>query len=355
MPSIENPDTFIATLVAAVPRPRARSVVLAGIHLLGCWPDTYIRCGMAIDPDLYLTDSDRLADDYLATTPILAQALRFCQHYHPDLIAVVIIDDPRLNRPVPRESHRELVRALGDRLREVGTGLLDAWILSDITAGQPWASLLDGDTGTLPAGTTASPDPLATQPLPPIRALPDCLEPDPDLTGQVRTQLADIRADGTEIPAADSEQRSDSIARHREQLRFVLTRIHVAGTDSALAAQDLARVAIILGEERIRACLYALATGPRGAACLPMWTQLVRALPAPERTQAAMLLAVTAYTHGDTALATTAIAIARTDEPTNSAAVTLSTALTCSVPPENIRALFQRGYDTATELGIDLD
>ncbi|MFC9435663.1 recombinase family protein [Nocardia sp. NPDC057030] len=71
---------------------------------------------MAIDPDLYLTDSDRLADDYLATTPILAHALRFCQHYQPDLIAVVIIDDPRPNRPVPRESHRELVRVIGDRL-----------------------------------------------------------------------------------------------------------------------------------------------------------------------------------------------------------------------------------------------
>ncbi|MFE9575364.1 DUF4192 domain-containing protein [Nocardia sp. NPDC006044] len=354
MPSIENPDTFIAALIAAVPRPRARSVVLAGIHLLGCWPETYIRCGMAIAPDLYLTDGDRLADDYLATTPILAQALRFCQHYQLDLIAVVIIDDLRPNRPVPRESHCELVRVLGDRLREVGTGLLDAWILSDITAGQPWTSLLDGDTGTLPAGTTASLDPAATQPLPPIRALPEYLEPDPDLTGQVRTQLADIRADSTEIPAADSEE-GDSIARHREQLRFVLTRIHVSDTGPALAARDLARVAIILGEERIRTCLYALATGPRGAACLPMWTQLVRALPAPERTQAAMLLAVTAYTHGDTALATTAIDIALTDEPTNSAAVTLSTALTCSVPPENIRALFRRGYDTATELGIHLD
>ncbi|MFI6041914.1 DUF4192 domain-containing protein [Nocardia sp. NPDC051321] len=354
MPTIENPGIFIAHYLAAAPQPPRRSVVLVAAQRLECWPDTHMRGGMAILTDLYLSCDDRLAGDYLATTPILARARQFCQQFQPDAVAVVIIDDPRPNRPVPRESHRELVRLLGDRLRETGTELLDAWILSDTVPGQQWTSLLDGDTGTLPVVPTDNSDLAATQPFPQISETHQFLEQDPDLTGQVQAHLADIRASDAETLAAIGEG-VDSMARRREQLRFVLTRIYAADSGAYLSAEDLAQVAIILGEETIRTCLYALATGPRGGSCLPMWSQLVRALPAPERTQAAMLFAVTAYTDGDTALSTTAIDIALADEPTNSAAVTLSTALACSVPPEKIRALFRRGYATAAELGIDLD
>ncbi|WP_433664740.1 DUF4192 domain-containing protein [Nocardia sp. CA-128927] len=329
-------------------------MLLVAVHQLGCWPDIHIRGGMGVLTDLYLSCDDRLAGDYVATTPILARAMQLCRQFKPDAVAVVVIDDPRPNRPVPRESHRELVNLLGARLRETGTELLDAWILTDTTAGQQWTSLLDGDSGTLPALTDDGSDLPATQPFPRISERPASLEPDPDLTRQVGQLLAHIHISDTEPPDA-AEDGDDCTARRREQLRFVLTQIHAADSGTDLAAQDLARFAITLSDETIRTCLYALATGPRGAAAMPMWTQLVRALPAPQRTQATMLLAITAYTDGDTALASTAIDIALADEPTNSAAVTLSTALACSVPPEYIRALFRRGYATATELGIDLD
>ncbi|MFX0575101.1 DUF4192 family protein [Nocardia nepalensis] len=158
----------------------------------------------------------------------------------------------------------------------------------------------------------------------------------------------------TEAPYVPDDS-GDAVACRRDRLRFALTQIHAADSGTTLSATSLAELAITLEDIKIRDCLYALSTGPRRGACMAAWTQLVRALPAPGRTQAAMMLAVTAYTDDDAALATAAIAIAVTDEPGQQTALGLAAAFACSVTPNLIRASMRGGYTIAAELGIDLD
>ncbi|WP_029892707.1 DUF4192 domain-containing protein [Nocardia brasiliensis] len=355
MPSIENPAAFIAQVLAAVGRPLERSVVLVGMHLLGCWPDTHIRPRKAIVTDLYLTYDDRLSGDYLATTPIIARAIRFCQLYKPDALAAVVVDTPRPHRPVPRATHRELMATLRECLAEADTDLLDAWVLSGTGAGQPWASLIDADHGTLPALAGEHPGTAAAHPDPPTAPPSVLLHPDPDFTHQVEGHLTALGTDQGETSTAADETAVGSAAVRREQLRFVLTRLRAADSGTDLTAADLARVAVILDDEELRSCLLAVSSGPRAGACSSLWTQLVRALPAPRRAHAATLLAVTAYARGDTAGAASAIEIALADAPDDSFAATLATAFACPIPPAMIASLFRPGQATAAELGIDLD
>ncbi|WP_280455013.1 DUF4192 family protein [Nocardia brasiliensis] len=350
MPSIENPAAFIAEVLAAVDQPLERSVVLVGIHILGCWPDTHIRPGHAIVTDLYLACDEQLSGDYLATTPIIARAIRFCQLYKPDALAAVLIDTPRPRRPIPRATHRELVTTLRECLAEAHTDLLDAWVLSGTGAGQPWSSLIDADRGLL-AALTEHPGTAAAYPDPPSMRL----HPDPDFTHEVERHLTALRTGHGETATAAEETAGETATVRREQLRFVLTRLCAADSGADLTAAELARVAVIIDDEELRSCLLAVSSGPRAGACSALWTQLVRALPAPRRVHAATLLAVTAYARGDTAGAVIAIEIALADEPDDSFAATLATAFACPIPPAMIASLFRPGRATAAELGIDLN
>jgi hypothetical protein len=78
-------------------------------------------------------------------------------------------------------------------------------------------------------------------------------------------------------------------------------------------------------------------TGPRGPASQKLWALLVRALPCPRRVQAALLLAVSAYTNGQVSLATAALRIALTDDPLEPTAQLLADGFACLVPAELIR------------------
>ncbi|MFE9324044.1 DUF4192 family protein [Nocardia sp. NPDC052278] len=352
MPSIENPGALITAIVSAAPQPLKRCLLLVPMQVLGCWPDTYIRPGTGAREDLYLTGDDLgLGGDYLATVAILNRALRMCQHHAPEAVVVVIVDDPRPGRPVPRPTHHELITVLRHRLAEHNTHLLDAWILTGAEPGSRWTSLVDEDTGVLADHTTTESGEPARQ----IESVPAVLETDPALTEQVAQCLRErgvvLTTKATYLP----DHSEAAVAARRDRLRYALTQIHAADSGTTLSAAALAEMAITLEDIEIRDCLYALSTGPCRGACLAAWTQLVRALPAPGRTQAAMMLGVTAYTCDDAALATAAIAIALSDEPGQQTALALAAAFACSVTPDLIRASMRGGYTVAAELGIDLD
>ncbi|WP_327097145.1 DUF4192 domain-containing protein [Nocardia vinacea] len=355
MPSIEDPGAVITAILSAAPPPLKRCLLLVQMQVFGCWPGTYIRPGTGVREDLYLTGDDLgLGGDYLATVPILNRALRVCRQHTPDAVAVIIIDDPRPGRPVPRPTHYELITVLGQRLGEHDTQLLDAWVVTGTEPGSRWTSLLDKDTGVLADYTTTDPTEVG-EPVRLVEPVPAVLEPGPALTEQVARCLRERGVVLTSEAPYVPDDSAAAVACRRDRLRFALTQIHAAGSGATLSAASLAELAIALEDIEIRDCLYALSTGPRGGACMAAWTQLVRALPAPGRTQAAMMLAVTAYTDDDAALATAAIQVALTDEPGQQTALTLTAAFACSVNPDLIRASMRGGYTIAAELGIDLD
>ncbi|MFI9504198.1 DUF4192 family protein [Nocardia sp. NPDC052566] len=125
---------------------------------------------------------------------------------------------------------------------------------------------------------------------------------DPGLSRHFTQCLAEHAEQDREVAATGDD--ADTKAARRERLRFVLTQIHAADTGAELPAPILAQVVVVLRDNSIRYCFYTLSTGPRARICQRFWTRLVTAIPAPQRAQTAMLLAVTAYTGGDTALAT---------------------------------------------------
>jgi hypothetical protein len=81
---------------------------------------------------------------------------------------------------------------------------------------------------------------------------------------------------------------------------------------------------------------------------------LCRALPAPWRVEALVLLAFSAYSRGDGPLAGVALEAALRDGGDHRMASMLDTALQSGLRPEKIRDLALTGYRLADQLGVDL-
>ncbi|PXY19558.1 DUF4192 domain-containing protein [Prauserella muralis] len=171
----------------------------------------------------------------------------------------------------------------------------------------------------------------------------------PDDPAALRRRAGLLRARAAEFPAASGV----ALAHGYRLVRDALRRAE-CGTPSFTDGEvaDLA-CALELPEVRDACLATALPPGtPRAATAERLWLALVRAIPAPERAQAASLLAYSAYVRGDGALAGMAATNAREADPQHMLAGLLEQALHHALPPRRLAQLGQ-ACDGAALWGSD--
>jgi hypothetical protein len=239
----------------------------------------------------------------------------------------------------PDPTHEDLVRRAIDA---IGVPALHTVWTPSITAGAPWRCYLhEGCRGELP-------DPAVTECAAATTLagfvtfdsrddLVRLLDP-PDPARMIRlSSLLDVtcRSDRT------------SSAQHLATVRAAIT----AGTPPA-TDEEFVRLALAVSDYRVRdACLgYALDAAVAPAA-ERLWLELARCLPPPERAEAAVLLAVSAYLRGDGALANVALDHARTALPGHNLASLLHGAIGYGIPPAQVRQVLA---DAAADAHIEI-
>ncbi|MCC3328313.1 DUF4192 family protein [Nocardia abscessus] len=325
MSFIDDPGRFIAEALARLPEPPHRSLVVMALREPASGPDGYVGVERIRHEDL-----DRTRH-YLATSPILACTRRWCAQHRPDAVAVVVVDGPTPGTPFPRDEYRGLVARFRDQLLELGVGAFAAWAVTGRDPGHPWASLFGSAHGLLPYAPPRADS---------VEDLPHDLAPDAELAAEVAA-LVTVRGGDRELS--------------RERLRLALMQVEAVRAEGVLSAAEVAELADALTDGLVRDSLYAFAVSAKGSRGHRLWALLVRALPSPHRTAAAMLCAVTAYVHGDRDRAGAAIGIAVSDDPDNPTVQAVAAGIHRTVPVALFRAALSAGRANAAHLGIDID
>jgi Domain of unknown function (DUF4192) len=305
-------------LIAAVP------------HLLGFHPQDSVVLMALHGKSLGLTmRTDLVADD---EAPRLAeQLLRPISRQRPTGVALVVIggeDAPDIDLP-----HRVLVNAIDDALTGAGLSVVHAAWTTETTSGAPWRCYHD----PLCAGTVADPV---------ISPLAAATVAAGAVTFGSRDELAQLLA--AEDPAALQRRAAlleAADAEHPMSARVVaqrlaqLTALHQAAEANGPELTDsiVAEVASALCDHRVRDACLPWCTGSGAVAAERLWLALVRATPAPERSEPAALLAFTAYLRGDGALASVALETALDACPHHSLSGLLRAALDGGLPPDLLR------------------
>ncbi len=103
-----------------------------------------------------------------------------------------------------------------------------------------------------------------------------------------------------------------------------------------LSDDDVVALTLALADLWVRDMALVFATGPHATAAERLWTELIRATPAPERAQPATLLAYSAYLRGDGALASVALDRAEEACPSHRLASLVRSALDHALPPDQL-------------------
>lgn len=324
-----------AELIAAVP------------HLLGFHPrDSLVvitlqgrRLGLTLRADL-------AADGYEGD---LAEQLRVpITRQRPSGVIVLVVG----GLPDPTDlPHRRAVDAVDDALAAVEIPVVHAVWTPSTSPGDAWHCYDEPDC----AGTVADPGRCA------IAAASVAAG---TVTFDSREQLADLLA--PEDPAVldrrarllaadDAHHPLDEVT--LQQRRALLDRLHGDAARAALALDDdttVVEAASALCDHRIRdACLgWSAGDGATATAAEQLWLALVRATPAPQRSEPAALLGLAAYLRGDGALAGLALQAALDACPDHTLAGLLRTALEGGLEPATLRAV---AVDAAADARIGLD
>jgi hypothetical protein len=137
---------------------------------------------------------------------------------------------------------------------------------------------------------------------------------------------------------ADVEQDREQAARKG----LLLVTRAVTNTHDRLAPlpdEEIVALTTALADLWVRDMSLVFATGPHATAAEQLWTELTRATPAPERAQAATLLAFCAYVRGDGALASVALDRAEEACPSHRLASLIRSALNHALPPDQLARL----------------
>ncbi|MFC8529543.1 DUF4192 domain-containing protein [Nocardia sp. NPDC057227] len=257
-----------------------------------------------------------------------------------------------------RERGSALVTGLAEHLGAAGLTLGAAYALSGFTAGAHWQDLLDpAASGTLadPADSpVAFGHVLSGQPLRGSRTeLTDMVATAQDLTAAVERELPAVAA-ATRADYADAVRRGVPLEYSRQTAEFVLWQISGLESGTEPQPRELARIAVALRDRAVRDIMFALAAGPHATAAERLWLLLTRALVGADRAEAAALLGYSAYLRGDGPFAGIALDVALDALPGHPMAVLLENSLRSGMRPAQLRRLVLCGYESATDLGLDL-
>lgn len=248
---------------------------------------------------------------------------------------------------------RAVAHGLSESFRGRGTLLTQVYITAEVAHGSPWTTVL----GPVEYGTIPDPDtsPVALAYMVEGRGVLDSRQALKDALAPVDSAFArDVARVLEESRVVDREP--DRVA-----LEIVLGRIldwvAVSSERPAfvdLSAAETARFGRALTSVMVRDSLLGIVLTSAADVAERLWTFLMRHLPAPERACAASLLAFSAYSHGEGALATVAIDVALDADPDYSLAELLQRSLMAGARPDLIREVAVSGYAVAELVGVRL-
>ncbi|MRH89666.1 DUF4192 family protein [Nocardia sp. SYP-A9097] len=354
-PHLRDPGELIAAVPAMLGFVPARSLV---ITVLRAEPGESGKAAIDVVARMDLDNPGRVA-----TGELLDRVAGVCVRGTAVAVLALIIDD-RATTPVERHrgvrsrKHRDLIGALEHRLDAEEVPLAGAWAVRAIAVDLPWWSLLG------PARRGTQPDP-STSPVTfkhvlegrPIRGSRDELIESVAVNAVVRDKMPALLAAATEVAAdrlAHAVSRGEPNFYSRAALRIVLTQIASIEAGTLPAIADLAEVAVALRDRTVRDILFGLILGVHADAAETLWLELTRALPDPERAEAAMLLGYAAYARGDGPLAGVALEAALAADESHRMANLLDLGLQTGMHPDRLRRLAEAGREAAADLGVDL-
>ncbi len=307
--------------------------------------------------DLLLPDDDQVLP--AAMFDAFDRFRTVCVHDGADAALVVIVDD-RLEDPAGSAGRGVLrvVECLDACFAATGIDVVGVHATTRIECGASW--FVPGSEVT---GTVADPDSslvAATRVFHggTIRRSRDelaaVLSP---LPARSRTRIGELIDES--IDARDADYARDSRAAgaahaDRRELDALLALVAVHADGSAPDARACAEMAVLLANPTVRDAALGLSVGDTAEDIEQVWIALARALPDPERADAAALVAFSAYLRGDGPFAGVALGAALESNPRHRLADLLDQALQAGLRPEAIRGLAETGCEIAARLGITL-
>ncbi|WP_406816242.1 DUF4192 domain-containing protein [Mycobacterium sp. M23085] len=272
----------------------------------------------------------------------------------PEAVIAVIVDADGAYCPCCNEEYRQLSVALAEALSQHNIELWATHVVDRVAVGGRW-HCAEG------CGSSGVVDDPAASPLAAAAVLEG-------------RRLYSRRADLQAVIAPDDPARSAALAaaverqaaRRRAAHDAQPVRCTRADVETALAAAarvaagqslsdtELATLGCALSDPQVRDILYALAVGESAGQAESLWALLARALPAPWRVEALVLLAFSAYARGDGPLAGVSLQEVLRCAPDHRMAGMLDTALQSGLRPEDIRDLALTGYRLAKRFGVRL-
>ncbi|MEU0541247.1 DUF4192 domain-containing protein [Nocardia sp. NPDC005978] len=356
LPHLRDPGDFIAAVPAILGFMPERSLV---VTVLRATPEQPSIATVDVVARIDLDDSGRAA-----TAEIVERVAGICVRNTASAVLALIIDDRATppgdrQRGVRARRHRDLVGALEHRLDAAALPLAGAWAVNTIGVDMPWWSVCE------PVRRGRQPDPAASlvtlrqvlegRPLRASRAeLAESVAVDRVLRDRVRAALPAATAAAAQR-LARAVRRGEPDAYTREELRKVLRQLVNIEAGACLDGGELAELAGALRATAVRDILFGLMPGRHADAAEALWLRLTRALPDPDRAEAAMLLGYAAYVRGDGPLAGVALETALASDPGHRLAALLDIGLQTGMHPHRLNKLAAAGREAAADLGIALD
>lgn len=277
--------------------------------------------------------------------------------------ALAVIVDERITRA--RGDHgpgaaapRVLIDALRRDLAGCGVELAGAWAVPCVARGVEWRSVDVPDSrGILP---DPSASPVAVKHVYDGRVLHssreelvDSIAVDSALREEVSAVFPDVVAEAQRrLLCAIRINNPDAYT--RMMLWRLMSAIARAGEAAPIPARTIAEGAVALRDTDVRDVMFGVAGGVHAHAAEHLWGVLTRALPDPDRAEAATLLAFHAYLRGDGALAGIALEQALASDPEHRMARLFDIALQTAMEPARLRRLVDAGVEAAADLRIDI-
>lgn len=244
--------------------------------------------------------------------------------------------------------HEDLIAAMRSALDSVAVPVVFAAWTAEIAESNPWWTYGDGRTGR-------TPDPGSS----PLAA---AMAASGSVTFRSREELAELLAPESEENLARRSARLTAMheRRHedepvavapgdpgRDVVQCVLGAINRTAAGFALTEEDLLRVLSAISDHRVRDLVLGTALTELAGPAEELWLALVRKAPDPERAEAAVLLAFSAYLRGDGALAAVALERAESSRPDHRLGVLLRRALDTGISPSALSAVAEDAAEDA--------
>ncbi|WP_020110193.1 DUF4192 domain-containing protein [Rhodococcus sp. 114MFTsu3.1] len=281
---------------------------------------------------------------------VIEHFAEMCAQYQVRAALAVIVDD----RGVTVDGRfRGLAHRLSDQLRVRGVELTEVYLIAEVTRGSRWRSAI----GVMEYGYLTDPrtSPVALAYMLQGRGVHESrtmlartVRPVDDPLSRT---VARTLASGAVVDVGSDRGRLHSIVEQLEEWSGYSPDNPAVVT---LPPERIAEFGAAVQHVMVRDSVLALAlTGVAGLA-EQLWTLLMRTLPAPERACPATLLAFSAYTRGEGALASVALDIAHQADENYSLAHLLSRSLAAGARPSMIREVALSGYAVAELCGVAL-